>query len=70
MATATAPLLDRPEGAARLNVSLRTFDEHLASGDIAFIKIGRCVRIRASAIEAFIDARESRANPRKKGARP
>jgi len=63
MATATAPLLlTRKEGANSLSTCLRKFDALIASGDIAVVRIGKSVRIRPSAIEYFIEARESRVN--------
>lgn len=62
-----APLLTRQRGAATLGVSLRTVDELIASGDIPVVRIGKSVRFRPEALENFIDARETRINPRKKG---
>lgn len=68
MATATAPLLNRKEAGTILGVSLRTIDELVSSGDLPVVRLGRSVRIRPSAIDYLIEARETRANPRKKGA--
>ena len=59
MVTAT-PLLTRKEAADCLHQSVRKFDLLVASGDIAVVRIGRSVRVRQSAIEYFIEARESR----------
>ncbi len=70
MAIATAPLLNRKEAGTILGVSLRTVDELVSSGDLPVVRLGRAVRIRPSAIDYLIEARESRTNPRKKGGRP
>jgi excisionase family DNA binding protein len=64
----TSPLLTRHEAAEALNQSLRTIDENIANGSLRIVRIGRSVRIRPEALEEFIDARETRINPRKKGA--
>jgi excisionase family DNA binding protein len=64
-----APLLSRQAAAAVLNVSLRTTDELIASGDLPVVRIGRAVRIRQSAIDYLIEARESRGPRTKKRAR-
>ncbi|GAA5130804.1 helix-turn-helix domain-containing protein [Luteolibacter yonseiensis] len=68
MVTTNAPLLNRKDVGARLHVSLRTVDELIASGDLPVVRLGRAVRIRPSAIDYLIEARETRVNPRKKGA--
>ncbi len=68
MATANAPLLNREDAKVRLAVSLRTIDELISSGDLPVIRLGRSVRIRPSAIDYLIEARETRVNPRKKSA--
>ena len=65
MSNPTAPLLNRPEAKAILGVSLRTVDELISSGDLPVVRLGRSVRIRPSAIEYLIEARETRANHRK-----
>lgn len=52
-----SPLLTRQDVATALTTSLRTVDEAIASGDLEIVKIGRSVRVRASALEAFIEAR-------------
>jgi excisionase family DNA binding protein len=64
-----APLLTRHEAAEALHQSLRTIDENIANGSLRVVRIGRSVRIRPEALEEFIDARETRSNPRKKGAK-
>jgi excisionase family DNA binding protein len=64
-----AQLLTRSEAAAGLSVSLRTIDNLVASGDLPAVKIGRAIRIRPSALDYFIEARESRQSIRRKGGR-
>ncbi len=59
------PLLTRPQAARVLSVGLRTLDHLLASGDLPVVRIRGAVRIRYSAIESFLDARESRQNPKR-----
>jgi excisionase family DNA binding protein len=54
------PLLTREEAAEALSQSVRTLDYLIASGELPAVRIGRSVRIRPSAIEYFIEARESR----------
>ncbi len=44
---------------------LRSIDEAIASGDLEIVVIGRSVRIRPSALEAYIEARSTRRNPRR-----
>ncbi len=63
---AIKPLLKREEAAEALCVSIRKFDMLVESGDLAVVRIGRSVRIRQSAIDYFIEARESRVNRTKK----
>jgi excisionase family DNA binding protein len=65
----SSPLIDRRAAATALNVSLRTVDELIHSGDLPVVRLGRAVRIRPSAIDYLIEAREVRNNPRKGGAR-
>lgn len=67
--TARKQLLTRNEAAATLSLSVRMIDELVKSGDLQTVRIGRAVRFRPSALEYFIEARESRMNPRKKGGR-
>lgn len=52
-------LLTRHEAAQSLSVSLRMVDDLVKRGDLAAVRIGRSVRIRPSAIENFVEARES-----------
>ena len=59
-------LLTRPEVAQQLATCLRSVDELIASGDLPVVRIGRSVRIRPSALEFLIEARETRANPRRR----
>jgi len=68
MAIATAPLLNRKESGIILGVSLRTIDELISTGDLPVVRLGRAVRIRPSAIDYLIEARETRANPRNRKA--
>lgn len=60
-------LLTRIEAAEALAISARKLDMLVASGDLQSVRIGRSVRFRPSALELFVEARESRMNPRKKG---
>ena len=48
------PLLTKSEAAGILRVCGRTLNEHIRHRRIAFCKIGRTVRIRRSALDAFI----------------
>jgi excisionase family DNA binding protein len=57
---AKAQLLTRREAAECLRQSVRMVDMLIASGELPAVRIGRSVRIRPSAIEYFISARESR----------
>jgi excisionase family DNA binding protein len=59
------PLLLRQDAANIMSQCLRTIDEFIASGDLEIVRIGRSVRIRPSALEAFIEARATRRNPRR-----
>jgi excisionase family DNA binding protein len=56
----TSTLLKRPEAAERLRQSIRQTDKLIASGALPSVRIGRSVLVRESAIEYFIEARESR----------
>ena len=57
---ATQPLLTRKEAAESLGQSTLKIDMLIASGELPAVRIGRSVRVRPSAIEHFIEARESR----------
>jgi excisionase family DNA binding protein len=59
------PLLLRQDAANIMSQCLRSVDEAIASGDLEIVRIGRSVRIRPSALEAFIEARTTRRNPRR-----
>ncbi len=61
-------LLNRPQSAAILNISLRTFDERVAKGDIPCVKIGTLSRFRRSALDYFVEANESRLTPKRRAA--
>jgi excisionase family DNA binding protein len=57
-------LLTRPEAAQVLGISLRATDGLIARGDLPVVRFGATVRIRPSAIDFLIEARESRRDPR------
>jgi len=61
-------LLSRPEAAAVLNVSIRSFDERVAKGDIPCVRIGRSCRFRRSTLEYFIEANETRLPSKRRAA--
>jgi excisionase family DNA binding protein len=67
--TAFEKLLTRKEAAAILGLGWRTVDENIAKGALPIVKIGRNVRIKPSELQKFIEARETRVNPRQKGGR-
>jgi excisionase family DNA binding protein len=50
----TDPLLDKHQVAERLNVGVRFVERLIAEKRIAYIKVGRHVRMRASVVDAFI----------------
>lgn len=56
----TSTLLKRKEAAERLRQSIRNIDKLIVSGELPAVRIGRSVLVRESAIEYFIEARESR----------
>ena len=59
-------LLKRKEAAEALSISIRKLDMLIASGDLPVVRMGaKAVRIRPSAVEYLIEARESR-GPAKK----
>lgn len=68
MKEAKSELLMRPEAAAFLTVSLRTFDERVAKGDIPCVRIGRSCRFRISALNDFIEANETRLSSKRRAA--
>lgn len=45
------------EVAARLKISERTVRRFLSAGTLAFVRVGRNVRIEESEIKAYLDAR-------------
>ncbi|WP_432073053.1 helix-turn-helix domain-containing protein [Streptomyces wuyuanensis] len=57
-ATMTAPtdrLLYRPEAAAEvLDIGRSTLYELMAAGVVEYVKVGRCRRIRRSALEQYV----------------
>lgn len=62
-------LLNRVEAAEYIRTSQRTLDQNLANGNIAVIHVGRRVLIRKAALDAFLEANESRVNPKRRAAR-
>jgi excisionase family DNA binding protein len=64
---ASKQLLTRPEAAEALSLSVRMIDELVKTGDLPHVKIGRSVRFRPSALEYFIEARETRVSRKRKG---
>ena len=66
---ALQPLLKREEAAEVLSQSVRKVDLEIAAGNLKVVRIGRSVRIRPEALDQYIEARETRINRKKKGAR-
>ncbi len=62
-------LLTRQEAAEALAISIRKVDLLIEAGDLPAVRIGRSIRIRPSALDYMIEARESRTNLRTKGGR-
>ena len=63
--TTSAPLLTRRQVAETLAISVRTVDELIHTGDLPVVRLsGKSVRFRPAAIQLFIEASESRRNPR------
>ena len=48
------PLLDKHQVAQRLNVGIRFVERLIAEKRIAYVKVGRHIRIRVSVIERFL----------------
>ena len=48
-------LLDKHQVAQRLNVGIRFVERLIAEKRIPYVKVGRHVRIRTSAVDGFID---------------
>ena len=48
------PLLDKRQVAERLNVGVRFVERLIAEKRIPYVKVGRHVRVRASAVERFL----------------
>lgn len=57
-------LLSRKDAARVLGISVRATDSLIASGDLPCLRFGATVRIRPSAIQYLLEARETRSNPR------
>lgn len=59
----TKQLLTRTEAAEALAVSLRKLDYLIAAGELPVVRLGgRTIRIRPSAIDYFVEAREGYSN--------
>ena len=57
--TTSPQLLTRKQAAEKLAISLRTVDELIARGDLPAVRFAhKCVRIRPSALDYLIEARE------------
>lgn len=71
MTTASEALLGRADAAKLLGVSVRTVDTLISNGDLPAVRIGKAVRIRPSALDYLVEARETRgpSRQRKGGAR-
>jgi excisionase family DNA binding protein len=54
-------LLTVKEVAQKLNVSTRTVERMMEDGKIAFIKIGKCVRMREEHLEGWLDKKTVKA---------
>lgn len=65
----SALLYTRPEAAAKLAISLRTLDLHVALGNLPVVKIGKSARFRHSSLEFFIESNETRIHPKRRAAR-
>lgn len=64
---ANKQLLTRQEAAESLSLSIRKLDMLIASGDLPVVRMGKAVRVRPSAIDYLIEARESRGPAKRKG---
>ena len=53
-------LLKASEVADILRVSLRTVRRLIASGELGIVRVGRCVRVHESVLQAFIAKRAKR----------
>ncbi len=62
------PLLTRIEAAAVLTISIRSFDQRVAKGEIQVVRIGRSCRFRRSSLASFIEANESRLTAKRRAA--
>jgi len=57
--------MTRREVAELLAVSIRTVDELIHTGDLPTVRLGgKSVRFRPAAVQLYIEASESRRNPR------
>lgn len=56
-------LYTKADAAERLSVSLRTVEQLLRGGQLAAVRIGTAVRIRASALDAYLARLDEEQNP-------
>jgi excisionase family DNA binding protein len=56
--TPTDPLLTTQDVAVYLQVSMRFVAKEQASGRLRPVKVGRCVRFRASEVERYLEAQQ------------
>ncbi len=63
MQPTTPQLLTRWQAARILSVSVRTLDGLTRTGALPYVKVGKCVRFRPSALDSFVEERESRSTP-------
>jgi excisionase family DNA binding protein len=63
MAEMRTDMLTKPEAWRYLRVSRATLDRLMAAGTLPVIKLGRRVFFRRAALEAFLQAHESRRGP-------
>jgi excisionase family DNA binding protein len=61
----TTQLVTRHEAAAALGISVRTMDDLISKGEVPVVRVGRSVRIRPSALDYFVEARETHAKRRR-----
>lgn len=57
------PLLDKHQVAERLNVGVRFVERLIAEKRIAYVKVGRHVRVRTSVVERFVSDRTVPSGP-------
>jgi excisionase family DNA binding protein len=47
-------LLTKPDAAHRLAIGVTKLDQHINAGDIRVVRIGRAVRVPATALDEFV----------------